>query len=157
MGLRLIRQNNTPNRKDGRVYNIIVTSETTRIYGDQLNTEHSHTTVRSDQITAYGYENAQSIFERKLDLAAMQMVINTAMAEHKSWTDYLPPALLEGYIYEGRSSIEIIREAILKTDKIHMNITEDLCEDGEADIQIIHRVEVYNVYGSRITVMLMEV
>ena len=87
----------------------------------------------------------------------MQMVINTAMAEHKSWTDYLPPALLEGYIYDGRSSIEIIREAILKTDVIHMNITEDLREDGEADIQIIHRVEVYNVYGSRITVMLMEV
>lgn len=157
MGLRLIRQNNTPNRKDGRVYNIIVTTETTRTYGDQFNTEHNHITVKSDQITAYGYENAQSIFERKLDLAAMQMVINTAMAKHKSWTDYFPPALLEGYIYDGRSSIEIIREAILKTDTIHMNITEDLCEDGVADIQIIHRVEVYNVYGSRITVMLMEV
>ena len=156
MGLRLIRQDNTPNRMDKRAYNIIVTTETTKNY-DHMYLEHHDISVKSNQITVHGYENAQAIFERKLDLVAMQMIINTAMAEHKSWTNYLPPRLLEGYIYDGRNSIEVIREAILKTDTIHMNITENLREDGEADTQIIHQVEVYNVYGSRITITLMEV
>ena len=156
MGLRLIRQDNTTDRMDKRAYNIIVTTETTKNY-DHMYLEHHDISVKSNQITVHGYENAQAIFERKLDLVAMQMIINTAMAEHKSWTDYLPPRLLEGYIYDGRNSIEVIREAILKTDTIHMNITENLREDGEVDTQIIHQVEVYNVYGSRITITLMEV
>lgn len=82
-----------------------------------------------------GFRNAQSLFNRKIELACMQLIVNTAFRENIDFhkiVDNLPVNHLGRYDFSS-------------VDFIHMNLTEG--DDS-------YRMELYTDIGDRIRIVM---